>query len=228
MASLGGIGSDAGATGKVDRGAGGFSGIPGRSSGGGGGTGNVGGTHLSVTDALNGYNAVRAAVERAVARYGNWVGANLARFENPARRRAWDMTIDAMRDAFARGDMDRVRELQQQLREQRNRLRQTPRENWRMIEDGSLRFDQDMREFQRNLELWQHQLNSLGVSIPKPLKSRFVPFKGTDFNIRDNVFEAAKNGRFEKLDDIKSAASNIENATFRKKVIAKAKILADL
>jgi hypothetical protein len=54
----------------------------------------------------------------------------------------------------------------------------------------------------------------------------FTPFKGTDFNIRDNVYEAARSGRLRTIGDIKRTASNIENATFRAKVIAKARRLA--
>ncbi|MGH6918937.1 MAG: hypothetical protein ACREJ0_14690 [Geminicoccaceae bacterium] len=56
----------------------------------------------------------------------------------------------------------------------------------------------------------------------------FKPFAGTDFNIRDNVFEAARKGRFKTVADIKSAASNIQNASFRGKVIAKARRISDL
>jgi hypothetical protein len=40
------------------------------------------------------------------------------------------------------------------------------------------------------------------------------------------VFAAARSGRLRTVNDIKRAASNIENATFRAKVIAKAQRLA--
>jgi hypothetical protein len=65
------------------------------------------------------------------------------------------------------------------------------------------------------------------TKLPQGVKGPgFTPFKGTDFNIRDNVYAAARSGRLRTVSDIKRAASNIENATFRTKVIAKAQRLA--
>jgi hypothetical protein len=65
------------------------------------------------------------------------------------------------------------------------------------------------------------------TKLPQGVKGPgFTPFKGTDFNIRDNVYAAARSGRLRTVNDIKRAASNIENATFRAKVIAKAQRLA--
>jgi hypothetical protein len=69
---------------------------------------------------------------------------------------------------------------------------------------------------------------SVGVScaagtLPKgPGWSTFRPFQGTDFNIRDNVYQAAERGRLKTKSDVASAASNIRNIDFRKKVIVKA------
>jgi hypothetical protein len=65
------------------------------------------------------------------------------------------------------------------------------------------------------------------TKLPRGAKGPgFTPFKGTDFNIRDNVYKAARSGRLRTVNDIRRAASNIENATFRAKVIAKAQRLA--
>ena len=65
------------------------------------------------------------------------------------------------------------------------------------------------------------------TSLPRGAKGPgFTPFKGTDFNIRDNLYKAARSGRLRTVNDIKRAASNIENPTFRAKVIVKAQRLA--
>ncbi|MGH6900890.1 MAG: hypothetical protein ACREJ5_30780 [Geminicoccaceae bacterium] len=64
------------------------------------------------------------------------------------------------------------------------------------------------------------------TKLPRGAKGPgFTPFTGTDFNIRGNVYQAAKRGRLRTISDIRSAAS-IENARFRGKVIKKARQLA--
>ena len=60
------------------------------------------------------------------------------------------------------------------------------------------------------------------------IKSSFKPFKGTDCNVRDNVYQNVKNGRLKTLADIRSAARNIKNKSFREPVIAKARKMAGL